>query len=79
MDEHLVRPSLSRRFEDLALGGWKDLLAVFPSAQMTRAMSPFAPLAVPYLQAFFLDAGNPYSINFSLRKARENPARSARR
>ena len=63
--------------EDLALGGWKDLLAVFPSAQMTRAMSPFAPLAVPYLQAFFLDASNPYSINFSLRKAREN-ARSVR-
>ncbi len=63
--------------EDLAQGVWKDLLAVFPSAQMTPATSPFAPLAVPYLHAFFLDAGNPYSINFSLRKAREN-ARSVR-
>src|SRR2546428_82227 len=63
--------------EDLAQGIWKDLLAIFPAAQMTRAASPFAPLAVPYLHGFFLDAGNPYSIHFSVRKAREN-ARSVR-
>jgi uncharacterized alpha-E superfamily protein len=63
--------------EDLAQGAWKDLLAVFPSAQMTRAVMPLAPLAVPYLHAFFVDAGNPYSISFSMRKAREN-ARSVR-
>jgi uncharacterized alpha-E superfamily protein len=63
--------------ENLAQSAWKDLLAVFPSAQMTRAVAPLAPLAVPYLHAFFLDAGNPYSIHFSMRKAREN-ARSVR-
>ncbi|PYO00172.1 MAG: hypothetical protein DMD91_11110 [Candidatus Rokuibacteriota bacterium] len=63
--------------EDLAQGVWKDLLAIFPAAQMTKATSPFAPLAVPYLHGFFLDAGNPYSIHFSVRKAREN-ARSVR-
>src|SRR5437016_13865260 len=55
--------------EDLAQGVWKDLLAIFPAAQMTRAASPFAPLAVPYLHGFFLDAGNPYSIHFSVRTA----------
>src|SRR2546428_11108422 len=63
--------------EDLAQGVWKDLLAIFPAAQMTRAASPFAPLAVPCRPGFFLDAGNPYSIHFSVRKAREN-ARSVR-
>ncbi len=63
--------------EDLAQSVWKDLLAVFPAAQMTRPASPFAQPAVPYLQTFFLDGGNPYSIHFSVRKAREN-ARSVR-
>ncbi len=63
--------------ENLAQSAWKDLLAVFPSAQTADPPTPFAPLAVPYLNAFFLDPGNPYSIHFSLRKAREN-ARSVR-
>ncbi len=63
--------------ENLAHSAWKDLLAVFPSAQMTDSVAPFAPLAVPYLRTFFLDADNPYSVMFSLRKAREN-ARSVR-
>jgi uncharacterized alpha-E superfamily protein len=63
--------------EPLAQAAWKDLLAIFPSAQMTRPIMPFAPLAVPHLHAFFLDSGNAYSVNHSLRKAREN-ARSVR-
>jgi uncharacterized alpha-E superfamily protein len=63
--------------EDLAQTAWKDLLAVFPSAQLTRPVSAFAPLSLPYLQAFFLDGGNAYSILFSMRKAREN-ARAVR-
>ena len=63
--------------EDLAQTAWKDLLAVYPSSQLTRPVSAFAPLSLPYLLAFFLDAGNPYSIHFSLRKAREN-ARAVR-
>jgi len=63
--------------EDLAQTAWKDMLAIFPSAQLTREVTPFAPLSVPYLHAFFIDQSNPYSINFSIRKAREN-ARSVR-
>jgi uncharacterized alpha-E superfamily protein len=63
--------------ESLAHSAWKDLLAVFPSAHMTGSVAPFAPLAVPYLRTFLLDADNPYSVMFSLRKAREN-ARSVR-
>jgi uncharacterized alpha-E superfamily protein len=53
------------------------MLAIFPSAQLTREITPFAPLSVPYLHAFFTDQANGYSINFSIRKAREN-ARSVR-
>jgi len=53
--------------EDLAQAAWKDLLTIFPSAQLTR----------PNLQAFFLDPDNGYSILFSMRKAREN-ARAVR-
>lgn len=63
--------------EDLAQTVWKDLLAVFPAAEVTRPASLFAQPAVPYLHSFFLDGGNPYSIHFSVRKAREN-ARSVR-
>src|SRR6058998_2439634 len=63
--------------EDLAQTAWKDMLAIFPSAQLTREITPFAPLSVPYLHAFFTDQANGYSINFSIRKAREN-ARSVR-
>jgi len=63
--------------EDLAQTAWKDMLAIFPSAQLTREATRFAPLSVPYLHAFFIDQANPYSIHFSMRKAREN-ARSVR-
>ncbi len=63
--------------EDLAQTVWKDLLAVFPAAEITRPPTLFAQPAVPYLHSFFLDGGNPYSIHFSVRKAREN-ARSVR-
>ena len=63
--------------EDLAQTAWKDMLAIFPAAQLTREITPFAPLSVPYLQAFFTDQANAYSILFSIRKAREN-ARSVR-
>ena len=63
--------------EDLAQTAWKDMLTIFPSAQLTRDITPFAPLAVPYLQAFFTDQANAYSILVSIRKAREN-ARSVR-
>jgi uncharacterized alpha-E superfamily protein len=63
--------------EDLAQTAWKDMLAVFLSAQLTREITPFAPLSVPYLQTFFTDQANAYSILFSIRKAREN-ARSVR-
>ena len=63
--------------EDLAQTAWKDMLAIFPAAQLTREITPFAPLSVPYLQTFFTDQANAYSILFSIRKAREN-ARSVR-
>lgn len=63
--------------ETAAQTAWKDLLAVLPTAQLTRPVSAFAPLSLPYLTSFFLDAHNAYSIHFSLRKAREN-ARSVR-
>ena len=41
--------------EDLAQTAWKDMLAIFPSAQLTREITPFAPLSVLYLHAFFTD------------------------
>jgi uncharacterized alpha-E superfamily protein len=63
--------------ESVAQAAWKDLLAMLPTAQLTRPVSAFAPLSLPYLTSFFLDAQNAYSIHFSLRKAREN-ARSVR-
>ena len=63
--------------EDLAQTAWKDLRAIFPGAQLTRAVPASAPQAVPYLAGLFLDPQNPYSIHSSLRKAREN-ARAVR-
>ena len=63
--------------ETVAQTAWKDLLAMLPTAQLTRPVSAFAPLSLPYLTSFFLDPQNAYSIHFSLRKAREN-ARSVR-
>jgi uncharacterized alpha-E superfamily protein len=58
--------------ESLAHGAWKDLLAIFPAAQLTRDLPPYAPLGLPYLLSFFADARNTYSISYSLRRARED-------
>ena len=58
--------------ESLAEVAWKDLLAIFPAGQLTRETPPYAPLAWPYLLSFFADARNPYSVSYSLRRAREN-------
>ena len=63
--------------EQVAQSAWKDLLAIFPSAQVAPPASAFAPMSQAYLAGFFLDAHNPYSVHYSLRKAREN-ARSVR-
>jgi len=63
--------------EDLAQAAWKDVLAILPFAELTAPVSAFAPLSLPYLQAFFVDGRNPYSVHHSLRKAREN-ARAVR-
>jgi uncharacterized alpha-E superfamily protein len=63
--------------ESIAHTAWKDLFAILPTAELSPPSSAFAPFSLPYLTAFFLDPRNPYSINFSLRKAREN-ARAVR-
>jgi uncharacterized alpha-E superfamily protein len=63
--------------EQVAQSAWKDLLAIFPAAQVAPPASAFAPMSQAYLVGFFLDPGNPYSVHYSLRKAREN-ARSVR-
>ena len=63
--------------EDLAQAAWKDVLAILPFAELTAPVSAFAPLSLSYLQAFFVDGRNPYSVHYSLRKAREN-ARAVR-
>ena len=63
--------------ETIAQTAWKDLLAIFPAAQLTRDTPPYAPLALPYLLSFFADARNGYSVSYSLRRAREN-ARAVR-
>jgi len=63
--------------EQVAQAAWKDLLAIFPAAQVGAPASAFAPLSQAYLVGFFLDPANPYSVHHSLRKAREN-ARSVR-
>jgi uncharacterized alpha-E superfamily protein len=63
--------------EPVAQAAWKDLLAIFPSAQVAAPASAFAPMSQPYLVGFFLDLANQYSVIYSLRRAREN-ARSVR-
>jgi uncharacterized alpha-E superfamily protein len=63
--------------EPVAQAAWKDLLAIFPSAQVAPPASAFAPMSQPYLAGFFLDLANQYSVIYSLRRAREN-ARSVR-
>jgi uncharacterized alpha-E superfamily protein len=63
--------------EQVAHAAWKDLLAIFPTAQVAPPSSAFAPLSQAYLTSFLLDPGNPHSIHYSLRRAREN-ARSVR-
>jgi len=63
--------------EQVAQSAWKDLLAIFPAAHVAPAASAFAPMSQAYLAGFFLDASNPFSVHYSLRKAREN-ARAVR-
>jgi uncharacterized alpha-E superfamily protein len=63
--------------ESVAQDAWKELLGIFPAAELTRDTPPYAPLALPYLRAFFADGRNPYSVSYSLRRAREN-ARAVR-
>ena len=63
--------------EQVAQSAWKDLLAIFPSAHVAPAASAFAPMSQADLAGFFLDAANPFSVHYSMRKAREN-ARSVR-
>jgi uncharacterized alpha-E superfamily protein len=63
--------------EQVAMSAWKDLVAIFPSAQVAAPASAFAPMSQAYLVGFFLDGANPYSVHYSLRRAREN-ARSVR-
>ena len=63
--------------EQVANSAWKDLLAIFPSAQVAPPASAFAPMSQAYLVGFFLDVTNKYSVIYSLRRAREN-ARSVR-
>ena len=63
--------------EQVAQSAWKDLVAIFPSAQVAPPASAFAPMSQAYLVGFFLDVTNKYSVIYSLRRAREN-ARSVR-
>jgi uncharacterized alpha-E superfamily protein len=63
--------------EQLAQSAWKDLLAILPAAQVGPPASAFAPMSQAYLQSFFLDPANQYSVHYSLRRARDN-ARSVR-
>jgi uncharacterized alpha-E superfamily protein len=63
--------------EQIAQSAWKDLLAIFPSAEVEAPASAFTPMSHAYLASFFLDPANPYSVHSSLRRAREN-ARSVR-
>lgn len=58
--------------ERLAESAWKDLFAIFPAAQVASTVPAFAPLALPYLRDFFAFEKNPYSVSYSLRRAREN-------
>jgi uncharacterized alpha-E superfamily protein len=63
--------------EQLAQSAWKDLLAILPSAQVGPPTSALAPMSQAYLDGFFLDPTNQYSVHYSLRRARDN-ARSVR-
>jgi uncharacterized alpha-E superfamily protein len=62
--------------EALAAEEWGALLAVYPGATLTQV--PWAtrraapPLALRYLHAFGTDPRNPYSVAFSLIRARDN-------
>jgi uncharacterized alpha-E superfamily protein len=58
--------------ENLAQTAWKDLLAIFPAAQLTRETPPYASPGLSYLLSFFVDGRNAYSVSYSLRRAREN-------
>jgi uncharacterized alpha-E superfamily protein len=62
--------------EDLAWAEWHDLERIFPGPQIHQeGPAPF--FAAAHLSAYSLDGRNPYSLLYSLRKAREN-ARTVR-
>src|SRR4030095_3386347 len=61
--------------EQVAQSAWKDLLAIFPSSHVGPPASAFAPTSMAYLAGFYLDAGNPYSVHYSLRRARAEARR----
>jgi uncharacterized alpha-E superfamily protein len=65
--------------EELAERHWQDLLAFFPGAVVDGAAArhPGAAASLGYLHAFLVDEANPYSVAFSLGRARDN-ARSVR-
>jgi uncharacterized alpha-E superfamily protein len=78
----LVTEDLStqiRAFSDkLAEAEWADLLEIFPGATVPlRTPRRADALALDHLTAFYSGAVNPYSVAYSLRKAREN-ARAVR-
>ncbi len=63
--------------ENLARGEWHDLQAIFPGLDNTSAPSDLAALSHDALVALSVDPRHPFSILFSLKKARDN-ARTVR-
>src|SRR5260221_5312431 len=64
--------------EDLARAEWRDLQVIFPGADGTAAPPhDLATLSHHALAALSVDSRHPYSIFFSLKKARDN-ARTVR-
>ncbi|HVQ76325.1 MAG TPA: alpha-E domain-containing protein [Candidatus Binatia bacterium] len=64
--------------EELALAEWHDLLRIFPGPEIRRDPDRPPPFfAFAYLDGLSFDPRHPYSIQFSLKKAREN-ARAVR-
>jgi uncharacterized alpha-E superfamily protein len=62
--------------EDVAWAEWHDLQRIFPGPEIRpEGSTPF--FAAPQLLAYSLDPRHPYSLIYSLRKAREN-ARAVR-
>jgi uncharacterized alpha-E superfamily protein len=63
--------------EDLARSEWRDLRAIFPGFPDGEPAVPPSGLAAATLLGLSIDPDNPYSIFYSLKKARDN-ARSVR-